>query len=273
MAGQIYTHCDFHSNILGAERTVLVYTPPRYDEHPHRSYPVLYLHDGQNIFDGNTSYVPGQHWEMREAADRLIEADEIEPLLIVAVYHAGEKRIDEYTPTPSRIGGGLADNHSRMIVEELRPYISSRYRVLPHIRHTGVGGSSLGGLASLHMGLKYPTVFGKLAVMSPSIWWDKRVMLRRLVLIDHPHRPKIWLDIGTAEGTSPLSSTKDVRLLRDILVSKGWRLGTNLHYHEAAGADHSERAWAARVPLMLKFLYPRKKERERTVTDIEPPAA
>ena len=258
MTGQLSTHSDFHSEILGSGRTVLVYTPPSYTRDPRRQFPVLYVHDGQNVFDGNTSYVPGQHWMMREAADGLVESKVIEPLLIVAVYHAGEKRIDEYTPTRSKIGGGLADLHGRMMVEELLPYVRQRYRVLPHARHTGIGGSSLGGLASLYLGLRYPSVFGKMAVMSPSVWWDNRVILRRLVLLEHAHRQKIWLDVGTAEGRSPRSSTKDVRLLRDILVSRGWREGLNLHYLEAAGADHSERAWAARVPDMLKFLYPRK---------------
>lgn len=258
MAGEIFVHQDFHSQILGSDRTVLVYTPPGYQRDVRRRYPVLYLHDGQNVFDGRTSFVPGQHWMMGEAANELIAAGKIEPLVIVAVYHAGEKRLDEYTPTASATGGGQADVHGRMMVEELLLFIAERYRLLPQARHTGIGGSSLGGLVSLYVGLKYPTVFGKLAVMSPSVWWDNRVMLRRLVLIDHPHRPRIWLDVGTAEGRAPLSSTKDVRLLRDILVSKGWRQGVTLNYFEADGADHSERAWAARVPLMLQFLFPRK---------------
>lgn len=258
MTGGLVTHEDFHSAVLGSTRTVLVYTPPCYARFPTRLFPVLYVHDGQNVFDGATSFVPGQHWMMREAADALLAARAIEPLLIVAIYHAGEKRIDEYTPTRSRMGGGLADLHGRMMVEELLPYVRERYRVLPQARHTGIGGSSLGGLASLYLGLKYPSVFGKLAVMSPSVWWDNRVILRRLVLLEHAHRQRIWLDVGTAEGRNARSSTKDVRLLRDILVSKGWRIGTNLHYLEVAGADHSERAWAARVPEMLKFLYPRK---------------
>lgn len=259
MSGQLVTHSDFQSSILGSARTVLVYMPPCYDRHTQRKFPVLFVHDGQNVFDGHTSYVPGQHWMMREAADALLAARAIEPLLIVAVYHAGEKRIDEYTPTRSRMGGGLADLHGRMMVEELLPFIRDRYRVLPQARHTGIGGSSLGGLASLYLGLKYPSVFGKMAVMSPSVWWDNRVILRRLVLLEHAHRQRIWLDVGTAEGRSPRSSTKDVRLLRDILVSKGWRLGSNLHYVEVPGADHSERAWAARVPDMLQFLYPCKR--------------
>lgn len=258
MTGHLATHTDFHSEFLGSTRTVVVYTPPGYARDPRRLFPILYLHDGQNVFDGDTSYVPGQHWMMREAADRLIQSRTIEPLLIAAVYHAGEKRIDEYTPTRTKVGGGLAGLHGRMMVEELLPFIRDRYRVLPHARHTGIGGSSLGGLASLCAGLKYPSVFGKLAVMSPSVWWDNRVILRRFVLLDHAHRQKIWLDTGTAESRSARSSTRDVRLLRDILISKGWRLGLNLHYLEAVGADHSERAWAARVPGMLEFLYPRK---------------
>lgn len=237
---------------------MVVYLPPGYARDTRRPYPVLYLHDGQNVFDGRTSYVPGQYWRVRESADELLGRRKIEPLIIAAVYHGGENRLAEYTPTKTRkLGGGGLAAHGRMMVDELRPWLAARYRVLPHARHTGLGGSSLGGLATLCLGLEHPKVYGKLAIFSPSVWWDHRVVLKRLQAMSQPQRQRIWLDIGTAEGDAPFSSARDVRLLKALLVTRGWREGRNLHYLEADGGTHSEAAWAARVPEMLEWLYPR----------------
>lgn len=255
----LHTHNDFHSEVLDTRRTVVVYTPKNYQRDTRRSYPLLLLHDGQNVFDGSTSYVPGQYWRVREAADDLIAARVVEPLVIAAIYHGGEKRVWEYTPTKGgKLGGGGAKEHGRMVTEELLPWLRSRYRLLPQARHTGIGGSSLGGLVTMWLGLEYPEVFGKLAVMSPSVWWGHGALLRKLPALHQPQRQRLWLDIGTNEGVASFGSMRDVRLLKAMMVGKGWREGRTLHYEEVEGADHSERAWAARFPEMLKFLYPRK---------------
>ena len=231
----------------------MVYTPGSYARDTRRRFPLFLLHDGQNVFDGRTSYVPGEYWRMREAADELIQRRRIEPLIIAAVYHGGEKRIREYTP--SRAG----KLHGRMVVEELLPFLNERYRILPQARHTGLGGSSLGGLSTLWLGLEYPQVFGKLALMSPSVWWGQRAILKHVQVVQQPQRQRIWLDIGMEEGDTPFHSVRDVRLLKAMLVSKGWRDGRTLRYSEVEGADHSERAWAGRAPAMLEFLYPRNR--------------
>ncbi len=258
MPGELVTVDDFESVHLGGKRTVVVYLPPGYRRDTRRRYPVLYLHDGQNVFDGQTSFVPGQYWRMRETLDSLLERRRIEPLIVAAVYHAGVHRLFEYTPTRTRKqGGGGAAMHGRMFTEELIPWMAARYRTSPQARDTALGGSSLGGLATLYLGLTYPAVFGRLAVMSPSVWWDQRVILRFLEKFHHHRRPQIYLDIGTEEGSAPFGSVRDVRLLKAMLVVKGWREGRNLHYVEASGADHSEAAWAARAPAMLELLFPR----------------
>ncbi len=258
MPGELITIDDFHSAALACRRPLVVYLPPGYRRDTRRRYPVLYMHDGQNVFDGRTSYVPGEHWRLGEAADNLLERRRIEPLIIVAIYHAGEHRILEYTPTRTRkLGGGGIAGHARMLVDELIPWMAARYRTLPQARHTALGGSSLGGLATLYLGLTMPGVFGRMAVLSPSVWWDQRVILRTLETFNHPRRPKLWLDVGTEEGAAPLGSIRDARLLKAMLVTKGWREGRTLHYFEADGADHSERAWAARVPRALEWLFPR----------------
>lgn len=261
MASELIRHDEFHSAALACQRPLLVYLPPGYRRDTRRLYPVLYLHDGQNIFDGATSYVPGQYWRVRETADALIAQRRIEPLIIVAVYHGGDRRIFEYTPTKTRkLDGGGIELHASMMIDELIPFVRARYRVQPQARYTGLGGSSLGGLAALWLGLKHPGIFGRLAVLSPSVWWDHRVVLKTVQSIDHPHRQRIWLDVGTCEGHAPFTSTRDVRLLKSTLVARGWREGRNLKYLEDEGGDHSERAWASRVPDMLEWLFPRKRK-------------
>jgi enterochelin esterase-like enzyme len=260
----LIVHEDFFSEALQARRTVVVYLPPGYRRDTRRHYPVLYLHDGQNVFSGSTSFVPGQYWRVRETLDDLLHHRRIEPLVAVALYHGGERRIAEYTPTRTRRqGGGSLALHARVLVEELRWWIQRHYRVLPQARNTGLGGSSLGGLATLCLGIRLPNVFGRLAVLSPSVWWDHRVVLKYVQAVDHPHRQRIWLDIGTHEGGAPGAHLRDTRLLKALLVSKGWREGRNLIYREVEGADHSEAAWAARFPQVVEFLFPRKPVKPR----------
>lgn len=259
MPGTLHVHEDFVSHYLGARRPVVVYTPPAYRRDTRRHYPLLLLHDGQNVFDPSTAYVPGQYWRAKEAADHMLAQRRIEPLIIAAVYHGAEKRLFEYTPTRTRrLGGGGADLHGRMVMEELLPWLRGRYRVSPRASNTGLGGSSLGGLVSLYLGLQHPEVFGRLAVLSPSVWWDRRVVLQQVERVHNSRRARIWLDMGTHEGETPNAHLRDVRLLKAMLVGKGWRDGRSLAYHEAHGGTHSEGAWAARLPLALEFLYPRK---------------
>ena len=141
---------------------LLVYLPPRYKAERERRFPVLYMHDGQNLFDPETSFIRGKYWRMGETADALIEAGAIEPLIIVGIYNSGERRIDEYTPLQDRrLGGGHADAYGRMLVEELKPFIDAQYRTLPGPETCGMGGSSLGGLVTLYLGLRYPGVFSR----------------------------------------------------------------------------------------------------------------
>lgn len=242
----------FASKVFGNTRQVTIYLPAGYDDRPEQRYPVLYMHDGQNLFDPNRSFIPGQHWRLREAADAVIGERKARPMIIAGIDNTGASRIDEYTPTRDvqRKAGGRADDYGRMLLEELKPLIDESYRTLPDRESTAVGGSSLGGLLSMHLVLAHPQAFSAAAVMSPSVWWDNRAILEELDRFDS-RRARIWLDCGGREGFEAL---KDVRLLRDKLRAKGWGLG-ELKYHEDRRADHSERAWAARAPLMLEFLF------------------
>jgi predicted alpha/beta superfamily hydrolase len=254
LGARLRKHQQFISRLLEDHHDLIVYLPPMYDAQSGRRFPVLYMQDGQNLFDPETSFITGNYWRLGETADALIEAGAIEPMIIVGIYNAGVKRIDEYTPVEDkRLGGGQADAYGRMLVQELKPHIDTQYRTLPGAGNCGIGGSSLGGLVTLYLGLRYPSVFSRLAVMSPSVWWRNRTILETVAAITQKPELRIWLDIGTRESTR---AVPDARALRDGLIRKGWRLGDDLAYFEADGGAHTESAWAERVAPMLRFLFP-----------------
>ena len=253
-APRLDRHPSFHSRSLDRSRDLVVYLPPGYGDDRSRRYPVLYMHDGQNLFDPATSFVRGQYWRLGEMADMLIAEGRVQPLVIVGVNHTGTGRVEEYTPTRDRrLGGGLAKTYGRFLTEELKPFVDARYRTLPDRQHTGLGGSSLGGLSTLFLGLRHADVFGKLAVLSPSVWWGRRAILRYVARARPKPDTRIWLDIGGAEGRVAIT---DVRRLRAALVAAGWRDHADLRYVEPAGATHSEAAWADRVGNVLEYLFP-----------------
>jgi enterochelin esterase-like enzyme len=249
-------HRAFRSQFLPDARDVLVYLPPGYDRHPDQTYPVLYLHDGQNLFDGRTSYVPGRTWAVREHADEAIKAGEVEPLVIVGIYNTGDRRLAEYTPERDwQMGGGEAAAYGRLITEDLMPWIAAHYRVRTGREHTGVGGSSLGGLVSLYLGLRHPLHFGKLAVLSPSVWWNSKSILGYLNerAPEIWERPRLWLDVGDQEGHRTLENAEQ---LNRRLKANGWVPGETLHFERVTGGTHDEASWARRVRPLLRFLFP-----------------
>jgi predicted alpha/beta superfamily hydrolase len=245
---------EFESQILGNKREITIYTPPSYYDRPDARYPVLYMQDGQNLFEPERAFIPGQHWRLREAADAAIADRAARAMIIVGIDNAGGERIDEYTPThdESKHGGGKADDYGRMLVEELKPVIDAGYRTLPDSANTAIGGSSLGGLVSLYLGLKRGDVFGSVASMSPSVWWHSRTILGMLDRFESTERPRVWLDIGGREGSEALA---DARTLRERMKAMGWNEG-KLSYFEDRRADHSEGSWARRVRNVLEFLFP-----------------
>lgn len=333
-AGQVEIIEDFHSKDL-KNRDLFIYLPPDYQDSDHR-YPVLYLHDGQNLFDASAA---GQEWQVDEAAEKLISNGEIEPVIIVGISNTSD-RFDEYTPTrqhwkhelnrasapinaerlseltglfltsendtlqfsnqndtlmvwiPGGMGwqhlvkesdsvyyqpraeinflfhdnsgdpvekitaykqpaGGKGDIYGDFILNEVKPFVDKNLRTKPEKAFTSLGGSSLGGLITMHLGMKHPDVFSQLLVVSPSAWWDERWIIQQVEKLENPTGQKIWLDMGTAEGDQMVN---DARALRDALLQKGWD-NSDLHYMEAKNAPHNERAWAERFPDMLRFLY------------------
>ena len=244
-------------------RGVQVWLPPGYAEHPAQRYPVLYLHDGQNVFDAAAA---GAEWQVDEAAQAGVSSGRLAPFIVVAVDNTAE-RMRDYTPSSiwlsaerlgqaqgAQTGGGEAA-YAHYLIDELKPFVDSHYRTQADAGHTAVGGSSLGGLMSMWLALHHADVYGAALVVSPSVWWDGELLLREAGASRWPDagRPRLWLDIGGREGPG---AAEAVRKLRDTLQAHGWSAKT-LRYVEAPEAAHTEAAWAQRVPGMLDFLYGR----------------
>ena len=231
-------------------REVQVWLPPGYEREPERRYPVLYLHDGQNVFD---ALAAGAEWQFDETAQRLVLAGEVAPLIIVAVA-SNQDRIKDYTPVRDRAqghgeGGGAAA-YGRYLVHELKPLIDARYRSRPGPDDTALGGSSLGGLLSLWLLLEHRDSFGAALLVSPSVWWGGEQILRQLASrVERGPAPRIWLDVGEREGPAMVQG---VRRLRQALQARGWEPA----YLEQPDAGHDEAAWATRVAPMLRHLQP-----------------
>jgi predicted alpha/beta superfamily hydrolase len=199
-------------------------------------------------------------WSVDETAEALTEKLLMEPIIIVAIANVGDERIHEYAPSRGIIDAtakrkkrsrGMARNYGRFLVEEVKPFIDRTYRTKPEGEFTALGGSSLGGLATLAVGLWFPQSFQRLLVMSPSVWWDDQVIVKMVEKLPDKLPLRIWLDTGTHEP-----GWERARALVEALTEKGWRLYDDLQYLEVEGADHSEGAWAARVDPALRFLFP-----------------
>jgi predicted alpha/beta superfamily hydrolase len=254
---QIHFHSSFGSGNSVPRRDLRVYLPPDYHSNSEKRFPVLYLQDGQNLFNPETAFA-GVAWQIDETAQQLIQAKKIPSLIIVGIDNTGEQRIDEYTPIRSHGRGGKADDYGNMVVEELKPFIDDQYRTLPHREFTGLGGSSLGGLFSLYLSMKRHDVFSRLALMSPSIWWGDGFILREVSALPDRLPVRIWLDIGGGEGRPFKNQT---RLLQKMFMKKGWKKNrdarlADFRYLEMPKARHDEYSWGARFDKVLRFLFP-----------------
>ena len=247
---------EFESKILKNKRKVMVWLPPSYKKGTKR-YPVLYMHDGQNVFDEAGSFM-GVEWQADEAADRLIKEGKSRELIIVAVDNMEDKRPYEYTPYKEKKGGGGGHLYGKFLVTELKPYIDDKYRTLKDRENTGICGSSLGGLISLYLGFEYHDVFSALGVVSPYFGKEQGeiydyVKEKKLV---SAALTRICIDMGTAEGDFKEGEVSNMvlnsRRMNDTLKKKE----VEVKYTEYEGAVHNEGAWQKRFPEVLEYLFP-----------------
>jgi predicted alpha/beta superfamily hydrolase len=259
IAGDVRLHAAFPSAVLHNQRDIVVYLPPSYRKDKKRRFPVLYLQDGQNVFDARTSAF-GVEWQLDEAAERLIGEGAIEEIIMVGVYNT-EARMSEYTPPWSeRPGTGGIDGYARFLLDEVKPFIDETYRTLPEAPYTGIMGSSLGGLSALYLGLRFPHVFSRIGAVSPSLWFGHAAALRWVEQMPRIEGCKrLWLCAGALESRAPNSdfsyAIEGIRQMKRILVSRGLVEGHSLFYCEDENGRHDEASWAARSPMILQALY------------------
>jgi predicted alpha/beta superfamily hydrolase len=259
LTGDIRYHEKFKSRCLDNERTLIVYLPPDYKQDAERRYPVLYMHDGQNIFDAATSFI-GVEWQADETAERLIKAGRIEPVIIVGIYNNPD-RVGEYTPSQDRKqkSGGKGELYAKFMVEEVKPFIDKEYRTMPDRKHTAVAGSSLGGLISLYICSQQPQTFSMCGAISPAIMWDDSRILGELRDNEAALKSaRFWVDMGTKEGKQVESFSKaigDARGLIAVFDKAGMVPGRDYYYWEVADGEHNEAAWAARFDKVLLYFF------------------
>ena len=251
---------EFHSRIFHNTRFLRVWLPVGYEDagNSSRRYPVLYLNDGQNLFESSTSF-NGVEWQVDETANRLIGDGVVPPMIIVGIDNAGNDRIREYMPYRSlqpMILRVLGNRYPDFLIKEVMPLVSRTYRVGSGAENAGLGGSSLGALISLYTAIVRPGVFGRLLLESPSLWSSNRQMIKESRAVQKwPER--IFLATGTAESgreEHDRSMVDDVRELAGIM--RRGRLGDRrLRLLVEEGATHHESAWARRFPEALTFLF------------------
>ena len=246
VVGNLQILADFYSPELDNRRDIITYLPPSY-ESGDASYPVIYMHDGQNLFDEVTSFA--EEWGVDDTMDTLsrvgLEA------IVVGIANVGGRRLHEYSPYEDSEGrGGEGDRYLDFIVDTLKPRIDADFRTRPGREDTCMIGSSMGGLISLYAFFSRPEVLGNVGAMSPSLWFADRAIIPFVEQI--PYTPgKVYLDVGTLEGRSTVA---DVWHVREALRAKGYRRHRDLLYVEQPRAHHSETAWSQRLHYAIDFL-------------------
>jgi predicted alpha/beta superfamily hydrolase len=245
---------SFTSNVLPSTRGVWVYLPASYTENTLAKYPVLYMHDGQNLFDASTAF-GGNEWKVDETLDAGDEDGSIRETIVIGVENDSD-RINELTPTydASQMAGGKADLYLRMIIEEIKPMVDAALRTMTTRDQTGIMGSSLGGLVSVYAGVTRADAFSIVGAMSPSTWWDNTMIIGAVgTMPTRMAKPSIvYVDSGNA-GPSNDDVTNTAALaqkFRDV----GYVDGTTLKYVVQNGGQHNEIYWAERLPAALAFM-------------------
>ena len=258
-AGDLRTH-PFRSRIFRNWRNLRVWLPPGYHapENQYRRYPVLYLNDGQNLFDTGTSFT-GVEWQVDATAASLIGAGLIPPLIFVGIDNTQGQRIREYLPYRSPdplVLRPRGASYPEFLLAEVIPFVNDRYRTEKGPSQTGLGGSSLGGLISLYVSMAYPGAFGRLLLESPSLWVaNRRILTDARKIKQWPQR--MFVAVGTREVGREDKDEQAVEQVLELerLLRRAGLDESRLRVEVDPGATHSERAWAKRFPEALRFLF------------------
>jgi predicted alpha/beta superfamily hydrolase len=265
VTGTIERYASMPSRFVAA-RNVDVWLPPGYGENPQQRYPVVYMHDGQNLFDPATSY-GNVDWAVDEVMTRLVEDGEVRPAIVVGIWSTAQRR-EEYMPQRAvqdtvrlNVPGAddirpqdvISDRYVAFMVEELKPFIDGMYRTLPGRADTFVMGSSMGGLISQYAMSKHPDTFGGAGCVSTHWPAGDGIALDDFAKhLPDPATHRYWFDYGTA--TLDATYEPYQRRADDILRKAGYVEGDNWITKKFEGAEHSEKAWRQRVDQPLRFL-------------------
>jgi len=267
ISGDLRLH-QFQSKVFGNKRTIRVFLPPGYDENNQKKrYAVLYLNDGQNLFDVSSSVFNPMEWQVDETVLRLINEKKIQPLIVVGIDNGGRRvRDNEYLPYEDKFLNPPLPNpegykYTEFLTQEVMPFIEQRYRVRKGAENTGLGGSSYGALISLYTIIRKPDIFGKVLLESPSFYVSEAQILKEAEKLRKLPQ-KVYLGVGTNEGGRAQcksgdwneEAVQDVLKLKKILQDKGFG-DKQLKVVVEDCAVHNEDAWARRFPEALKFLY------------------
>lgn len=246
--GYVHIIRDFYSPREGFSRTVRIYTPDGYDQGSAHRYPVLYMHDGQNIF-AHAESARFDTWCANTAQEQLVHEGRLEPWIIVGI-DSGPGRFEDYSPW------SRGDIYGRFLVETLKPFIDGTYRTRHGPEWTATMGSSLGGLISLYLGMHYPDVFGRVGALSPSVMWNDYRLFQHWT--SHTRRwSRIYLDTGTHEyidpGGMPMPYGEATRDFHQHLKRLGYGDHELLLVQDPDGIHH-EKDWQRRLPSAMQWL-------------------
>ncbi|RPI70595.1 MAG: alpha/beta hydrolase [Ignavibacteriales bacterium] len=241
IVGNVRYHRNFFSEYLNNNRDIIVWLPPSYKEDAKRHYPVLYMHDGQNIMDPKTSFA-GADWRVDETLTRLIKQNQIQEIIVVGIYNTKE-RLEEYSSSKKGI------KYIRFIVDELKPFIDSEYRTMPGRENTAILGSSMGGLISFLLVWNHPDVFSKAGCLSSSFYYHEDHAIK---IVKNCSGPKKNIKIYIDHGEDGLVRGQKMFC---ALTKKGYLIGSDIDYYYAPGAEHNETAWADRLERPLLFFF------------------
>ncbi|MBM7579082.1 alpha/beta hydrolase [Jeotgalibacillus terrae] len=257
ISGDVRILKDMDVPQLNTTKNISIYLPPGYEEGDKR-YPVLYMHDGQNVFDEATSN--GQEWGVDESLEKLASQSDSYEAIVVAIDHGETERNNEYNVhiNLEHHFGGKGKDYLAFLTETLKPWIDKEFKTRPEPEHTAIGGSSFGAYISLYAGVAHPDVFGKVMAFSLMVWQDENTLKDLIGETDLSALAKVYLNIGDKEDKSPSGAellVNDVKKIHEALLSNGFP-EERLRFDVIEGGKHRESTWRETFPEAFKWLIP-----------------
>ena len=251
--GDVRVIDDFEIPQLRRTRRIWIYLPPSY-KHSLKRYPIMYMHDGQNLFSDSTSF--SGEWGIDETLEGMIAEGSMREMIVVGIENS-EYRLSEYSPFDFEYKGlhkGRAKEYGKFIVETLKPFIDKNYRTKRGRKHTAISGSSMGGLVSVYIALEHQDVFSKVGALSSAFGVCREDFVDYIVHTPKRHSIRFWLDLGSVEAEQ-MQYDVNQQMVVEALLASGWRRDKEVKYTLYDGAEHHERFWRERFGDVLEYLW------------------